>query len=249
MCRVRPKRRRHPRRLPQLCVFLYPFVGWIEHWTSERRPRAQPKRTRFPSARIHRRQHAWAACPPEMPPGHRSPRRKRCGLLPGGGGFQAKTAKTRIATAMINHWPSSWLNPNHWNPGGRSLMDAPSLSQLRLAPKMNTVPRVTTIDGSPKPATSAPLTAPSEAPAKSVPIATSGIGNPDLANSPASTAQTDHCKPTDISIWRARITNVMPTTATRTGALLTRVSSTWLPRKNLSLARKNLGASSPHHQE
>ena len=49
------------------------------------------------------------------------------------------------------------------------------------------------------------------------PSATSGIGTPAFARRPATTPQIANCEPIEMSIWRARITSVMPTAATRTG--------------------------------
>ena len=86
---------------------------------------------------------------------------------------------------------------------------------------MTSVASVTTIDGSPRPATSTPLIAPMPAPASEAPRPTSGIGTPDFASSPATTPQMQNCEPTEMSIWRETMTSVMPTAATRTGALLT----------------------------
>ena len=91
---------------------------------------------------------------------------------------------------------------------------------------------VTTIDGRPSPATSEPLTAPKPPPAASVPSPTTAIGRPDRASSPATTPQMLKIEPIEMSICRQRITSVIPTAATSTGALLTTSGRSWSARKN-----------------
>ncbi len=59
---------------------------------------------------------------------------------------------------------------------------------------------VTTIDGSPRPATSAPLIAPRKAPARTAPAATAGMGIPVLARRPAATPPIANCDPIEMSI-------------------------------------------------
>ena len=76
------------------------------------------------------------------------------------------------------------------------------------------------------------MIAPKLAPAIKVPAATIGIGSPDLASRPATTAQTLACEPTEMSICRPRITRVMPTAATRTDAFRTVKSASGPARKN-----------------
>ena len=54
--------------------------------------------------------------------------------------------------------------------------------------------------GQPEPATSAPLIAPSAAPAATTPMVTSGMGSPVLASRPAATPQIANCDPMEMSI-------------------------------------------------
>jgi len=50
------------------------------------------------------------------------------------------------------------------------------------------------------------------------------MATPALASVPATTAQIANCEPIEMSICRARITSVMPTAATSTGAAPTSTS-------------------------
>ncbi len=77
---------------------------------------------------------------------------------------------------------------------------------------------VTTIDGRPAPATSAPLMAPPSRPAATAAGTTSAVGQPAAARRPAATLQTEKSEPTEMSIWRLMITSAMPQATTRVGA-------------------------------
>ena len=125
--------------------------------------------------------------------------------------------------------PTSWPKPIHWKPGGRSCTQTPSVAHRSASRSPTIVARVTTIAGSPKPATSTPLSAPSEAPAARAPAAAIGMASPALASIPATTAQIANCEPIEMSICRARITSVIPTAATSTGAAPTRTSRMLAP--------------------
>ncbi len=65
------------------------------------------------------------------------------------------------------------------------------------------------------------MIAPRPLPATSVPSPTTAIGKPAWASSPATTPQMLKIEPIEMSICRQRITSVIPTAATSTGALLT----------------------------
>ena len=80
------------------------------------------------------------------------------------------------------------------------------------------VASVTTIEGSPKPATSRPLTAPSTAPIATAAGNTSASGQCSVASSAAQTLHTENCEPTEMSIWRAMMTSAIPHTTTSVGA-------------------------------
>ncbi len=94
------------------------------------------------------------------------------------------------------------------------------------------VASVTTMAGRPSPATSTPFMAPRPAPSAKVAATTSGIGRPARASRPAATPQMENCEPMEMSMCRARMTSVMPTPATSTGALLTSSSRRFLAEKN-----------------
>jgi hypothetical protein len=50
------------------------------------------------------------------------------------------------------------------------------------------------------------------------------MGTPDFTASATSTAQTENCEPTEMSICRATMTSVIPTATTSAGAADTHVS-------------------------
>src|SRR5438105_15854647 len=102
---------------------------------------------------------------------------------------------------------------------GKSLTDSPSRHQRRLSRQITIVARVTTMEGNPSPDMRAPLTAPNPAPKRMVAMATTGIGTPERASKPATTAQSENCEPTEISILGVKITSAIPTTTTSVGAL------------------------------
>src|SRR5207244_4655667 len=104
--------------------------------------------------------------------------------------LHAKTRNTATAMATTSHCPVLWPAPNHWKSAGRLRTNSPLRAQLSDSRRITQVAKVTTIDGKFRPATSAPLTATSPAPASKAAPAAQGTGPPAAAPGPASAHHT-----------------------------------------------------------
>src|ERR1044072_7374490 len=90
----------------------------------------------------------------------------------------------------------------------------------------------------PRPEPRDPQTAPISAPSKSTDGSSNATGMPSFANHPAATLHTANCDPTEMSISPTRITSVIPTATSSTGALFN-------ARSRRFPAPKNVGDATP----
>src|SRR5580658_7927958 len=135
------------------------------------------------------------------------------------------------AAAMVSHSLAAWGRPNQWKPGGRFCTQAPCVTQRKPSRRATMAARVTTIEGMRTQATSTPLIAPSNAPARVAAMRAANMGNPEMAKTPAATLQMANCEPTEISICAVSTISVIPTATIRTGTLASSRSRTFANEK------------------
>ena len=158
---------------------------------------------------------------------------------------KASAAKTSTAPRRIVTCPPAWPKPNHWKPSGKSFTNSPSRRQRNASRHVTIVASVTTMLGSPSPAMSAPLQAPSTAPPAMAPSATTGIGNPAFASNPAKMLHSANCDPMEMSICRAMMTSAMPHAAMSTGAAVVSVVRSCCFPKNAGAKNASTSSSTP----
>ncbi len=106
--------------------------------------------------------------------------------------------------------------PSTFHPGGSGMTQYP-LVHHTIAPRSTvSVASVTMMEGTRRYATSAPFSAPIPRPSRRLASTTRGIGTPARASVPVIRAHTASIEPTEMSIWPATITMVIPIPTTAT---------------------------------
>src|SRR5476651_500493 len=133
--------------------------------------------------------------------------------------FIASASEIKIisATMTSTHCPAVCERPNHCEPAGK-LTNSPCRNQRKPSRHVTIVASVTTMDGNPSPAMSAPLNAPMIAPKEIEATMTSASGQCIVASKPAQTLHTANIEPTEMSICRQMMTSAMPHATTSVGA-------------------------------
>ena len=116
------------------------------------------------AARRRRRRRPAYRCLPGEPLRHPIQWHTERGPLPDNAGTRQRQAAAPRPRPPMNHSPPLCPSPNHWNPAGKPWIQAPPVAQRMASRSTTMAASVTTMDGSRRRATSAPVSDPSSAP-------------------------------------------------------------------------------------